>query len=233
MHTAKGCIEEVYLDGRRAARISCPPALIPAPGQYLLATCDSDQQAALAQAVYSAGICPGGFFAAPALPVHWLPGARLNLRGPLGHGFSLPASARQVALVAFGGNGARVLALLEPALAQKAGVVLLADQPPAGLPLALEIQPLAALSETAPWAAYLAIDLRRPQLPALLNLVTPEQNGAYANKKPIPARGIIQLLIETPVPCGGLADCGACAVSLRPSALPRLACKDGPVFDLA
>jgi hypothetical protein len=32
------------------------------------------------------------------------------------------------------------------------------------------------------------------------------------------------------MPCAGLADCGVCAVELRRGW--KLACKDGPVFDL-
>jgi ferredoxin len=38
-----------------------------------------------------------------------------------------------------------------------------------------------------------------------------------------------QMLIHTPVPCGGMADCGICAVTLRSGW--KLACKEGPVFD--
>jgi dihydroorotate dehydrogenase electron transfer subunit len=38
-----------------------------------------------------------------------------------------------------------------------------------------------------------------------------------------------QVLIHTPVPCGGVADCGVCAVTLRSGW--KLACQDGPVFD--
>src|SRR3972149_189112 len=102
MHIAKGCIEEIYLDGRRAARLTCPPALIPAPGQYLLAHAVTDSDSPLAHPVYSAGLCPGGFSASPPIPSNWLPGTELSLRGPLGHGFSLPAASRFVALAAFG-----------------------------------------------------------------------------------------------------------------------------------
>ncbi len=225
-------MEEIYLEGRRAALISCPPALIPAPGQYLLATSTAEPTGALAQPIYPAGSHPAGFYAATPLPPTWLPGTHLKLRGPFGRGFSLPPAARQVALAALDGNCTRVLALLEPALAQKASVVLLSDQPPAGLPIALEIQPLSALSETAPWAAYLALDLRRERLPALVSQLMLDPRSSYPSTRVIPARGIIQALIETPLPCGGLAECGACAVSLRPGSPTRLACKDGPVFDL-
>jgi dihydroorotate dehydrogenase electron transfer subunit len=39
-----------------------------------------------------------------------------------------------------------------------------------------------------------------------------------------------QVLVGTPIPCGGIADCGVCAVNTKSSWM--LACEDGPVFDL-
>lgn len=219
MHIAKSCIDEIYLDGRRAARLSCPPVLIPAPGQYLLAYNETDLDSPLAHPVYSSGTCLGGFYAAPPLPSNWLPGAELTLRGPLGHGFNLPVSSRFVALAAFGETCARLLALLEPALAQKAAIVLLTDNPPNGLPSAVEISPLSALPETAHWADYLAIDIPRAEIQDTLKPIQQLANSGYA-----------QIFIKTPVPCGGMAECGVCAVRLRKDY--QLACKDGPVFDL-
>ena len=42
-----------------------------------------------------------------------------------------------------------------------------------------------------------------------------------------------QVLVRTPLPCGGIAACGVCAVHLTGSSRDyRLACKDGPVFQL-
>jgi hypothetical protein len=40
-----------------------------------------------------------------------------------------------------------------------------------------------------------------------------------------------QVLIHTQMPCGAAAECGVCAVTTRSSW--KLACKDGPVFDMA
>lgn len=226
MHTAKGCIEEVLLDPSRAARISCPPGLVPAPGQYLLAGPPGDPASVIPHPLFLNAACRGGFFAAPPLPEGWHPGLELDLRGPLGRGFSLPGAARTVALADFNGAGARLLALLPAALAQKAGVALLSDHPGTGLPPELELLPLAALPETAPWADYLAVDLPRADLPELLDLLGLRPGSTRAR-----ARNM-QLLVATPLPCGGLAECGACAVNLPSMRGYRLACQDGPVFDL-
>jgi dihydroorotate dehydrogenase electron transfer subunit len=124
-----------------------------------------------------------------------------------------------VALAALGRNPARLLALAEPALAQNAGVVLLTDIIPYGLPAAIEISPLAALAEALRWADYIAFDLPRA---ALANLLREIREAAYASDG--------QALIETPIPCGGMGECGVCAIGLQKGY--RLACKDGPVFDL-
>lgn len=218
MQSAKGCIEEIYLDGPRAARLSCPSGLIPAVGQYLLASAENDP-AGLATPIFQAGPAPGGFLVAPPTPGFWYPGQLLDLRGPYGHGFSLPASARRVALIDFAGNSARLLGLLPAALAQKAAVTLLSDHPPAGLPPVIEISRLSALTETAAWADYLALDLPRAVLDSLLPLLISQCYNSYA-----------QALISTPLPCAGLAECGVCSVRTRHGF--RLACKEGPVFDL-
>src|SRR5688572_15079811 len=220
MHQDSGDLTEIYLNGKAAGRIRCDPRLIPAPGQYLPAWAAEDLSAPLATPVFSAGSCPGGFFAAPPLPLEWQPGTDLQLRGPLGKGFQLPPGARFVALAAFDeASCSRLLALLEPALAQRAAVVLLTDHPPEGLPAAVEISPLSALAETLRWADMLALDMTRAVLPTVLGHI---RDTSYSREG--------QVLIHTPIPCAGMGECGACAIRLRTG--HRLACKEGPVFDL-
>src|ERR671931_1764610 len=99
MHTGKGQVLELLLeDGRRQVRISCPSNLIPAPGQYLLA--GDGSMAPLPVPFFHTDSAPQGFIAMGSIPDFWTPGAELQLRGPLGRGFSLPLSARKVGLVA-------------------------------------------------------------------------------------------------------------------------------------
>jgi hypothetical protein len=101
-------------------------------------------------------------------------------------------------------------------------VALYTDASLPWLPAALEVQPLQNISESLGWADFLAIDI---PLASLSNL-RPTLGLGAGERLPCPG----ELLIETPMPCGGLADCGACAVPGRRGW--KLACKDGPVFDI-
>ncbi len=220
MRDGQAVIVEAYLDPVRACRIDCPPELVPAPGQYLLADLIRSDSP-LAEPIFPSEANSSGFIAAPPIPGTWRPGSILHLRGPLGRGFTLPASSRQVALVAFQNSPAALLALLGKALKLQAEVVLLDDHPPEALPLQVEVQPLASLSEVFEWADYVAVDVRRESLADLqssLNFMARLKN-----------RPETQILVHTPMPCGGLARCGVCTVTNNRKSL--LVCETGPVFD--
>jgi hypothetical protein len=225
---AEGKVVELTLvDGRTAARISCPPRMIPSPGAYLLAY-RPGSDAPLATPVF-AGRFFGGphhkgadtFLAAPPVPDGWTPGTRLYLRGPLGHGFTMPASARRIALVAWDVSPRRLLALLDAAFDQTAEVTLVCENLLDDLPLQVEVQPLRALAGVCSWADYLALDVEREAIPLL--------KQALGNINSLKIPGEAQILVRTPMPCGALAECGVCSVELRGGV--QLACDDGPVFD--
>lgn len=219
MHTGKGTVVETYFDGMAAARIACQESLIPSPGQYILAETDPGDTATLPVPLFRAGSINEGFYAAAPIPKSWTPGTPLNLRGPLGRGYSLPPASRAVGLAAFGDTIHRLAALIEPAINQGAGVALLTNQPPQGLPSELEIMPIDSLHEVIHWADYMAFDMPREMLPVFL--------------EKLPATGIqagAQMLLTTPMPCGGRGDCGVCSVSFKRGY--QLICKDGPVFDV-
>ena len=222
MQTGTGQVLELILeDGSRYMRVSCPPNLTPGPGQYLLASDGSD--AALPVPLFYTDSAPQGFVAAAPLRAGWSPGSLLHLRGPLGRGFSLPLAARRVALVAFDDSPARLKGLIRPALRQGAAVVLVGNSAPDTLPDDVEVQPLSVLNDILEWADYVAFDSARENL---------HQWKEELGKRNELASGMgAQILIRTPVPCGGIAECGICAVSLKTEW--KLACKDGPVFDWA
>lgn len=210
-----------------AARIAAPLAALPRPGQYLQAHDPTNPLAVLPVQLLLAGAQPSQirgegveFAVAGPLPVNWQTGARLQLRGPLGRGFTVPRGARRLALASSGRNPARLLPLL--AVAPGAAATVFCDMPPGELPSAIEVQPLAALPAALGWADYVAIDVepeRTEDLPILLGI-----------RENVPATLRGQALVTPPMPCGGLAQCGVCTLSTARG--PRLACEDGPVFDL-
>lgn len=220
MGSYSGRVVEVRTEaGETAATIACPARAVPAPGQYLQAEANGD---VLGSALFYRGEWPGGFQAAPPLPSGWEPGIPLSLRGPLGHGFRLPEGPHRLALVAGGESLARLLPLAEAALRREAAVTLFSDVSWPDLPAALEAYPLGALPEALPWADFLALDLRLEEINSL-----GERLGLSPGSQP-PCPG--QVLVYTSMPCAGLAECGVCAVQTRRGW--KLACVDGPVFDL-
>jgi NAD(P)H-flavin reductase len=219
MHIGTGRLVELILaDGYRYARIACAENLIPAPGQYLLASDGSDSP--LPVPIFYTDSAPKGFIS--TVSDQWNPGETLYLRGPLGRRFSLPVSARKVGLVAFDDSPARLRGLIPPALRQEASIVLVCDWKVEHLPDEVEIQPLSAMEEILGWADYIALDVSRENLHALQEKLE-QRNQLLAVKD-------AQILIRTSMPCGGVAECGVCAVVTKSGW--EMACKDGPVFDL-
>jgi hypothetical protein len=219
MQTGTGRIVELILeDGCRYARLSCADSLIPAPGQYLLASHGLDS--VLPVPIFHTDYAPQGFIG-PAAEA-WKPGDVLALRGPLGRGFSLPIAARRVGLIAFDSPPLRLRGLIPPALRQDASVVLLCDSSADHLPDEVEVQPVSAMKEIVQWADYIALDVERANVNTLME--------GLGQATPRLAPGAAQVLVRTPMPCGGLAECGVCALTTGSDW--KMVCKDGPVFDL-
>jgi hypothetical protein len=237
--------------GRLAAWIDCPPAAIPAPGQYIQAFSPVDPLSAIGTALFRGEVSAGlessrrGFLAAPPFPAAWAPGTPLVLRGPLGHGFNL--SGQRLALAALGNSAARLLPLARETLQRGDAVALFTGAPLPALPASIEIYPLSSLPEALAWADCLAIDLPLEALPRLRASLGLDKGDRLMFP--------VQVLVDTPMPCAGLADCGACAVPARRTRERHtssqrtssqrtsgwrtpgwrtflLACVDGPVFNL-
>ncbi len=216
MHTGTGRIVELLLEDECLyARIACDESLIPGPGQYLLASHDSSS--ILPVPIFHTDSAALGFIG-PAQET-WKPGDMLSLRGPLGHGFSLPASARKIGLIAYDSPPSRLRSLAAPAIQQGSSVVLLCDSSADHLPDEVEVQPVSALGEIMQWADFIALDIARENLKEFLEKWTPRS-----------LRGGSQVLVRAPMPCGGMAECGICALTTRSEW--KMVCKDGPVFDL-
>jgi len=220
--TFESTLTEITLSpGGIGGVLACPPRLQLQPGQYLLGTVP-ELAAPLASALFPADIQSGLLRLAAPLPQTWTAGMILRVRGPLGHGFTLPALARRVALADPNHSAERLAPLMTAALAQGAAVVLFSATSPADLPAEVESLPLEQLAEAPAWADYLALDLTTAQAANWRKLL------AIPPGQPCPCS--TETLIVTAIPCGGQAECGVCAVQTRSGW--RLGCKDGPVFPL-
>lgn len=219
MKIGEGQLFEIYLDS--SIRIICPPELIPAPGQYILAHA-SGSDSPLAVPVFFSDSAPNGFRSAPMMNSSWNPGTRLNLRGPLGRGFSIPSFARKVALIAFDESPARLRGLILIALKLDAEVVLVSDSALDDIPEVVEVQPLQAMTDIYQWADYAAFDVARENLNQL------KEKFGRMNQAKSPREA--QVLVRAPMPCGALAECGVCALTIRHEW--KMICKDGPVFEM-
>jgi dihydroorotate dehydrogenase electron transfer subunit len=219
MKNGQGQLFETYLDS--SIGIHCDPELIPTPGQYLLAH-SRGSDSPLAVPVFFSNSTPNGFRSAPLLDSSWRPGTQLNIRGPLGHGFSIPTFARKVALIVFDDSPARLRGLISIAMKLDAEVVLVSNSVMEDMPEAVEVQPLQAMFEIFHWADYAAFDVARD------NLIHLRENFGKKDQAKGPREA--QVLVRAPMPCGAIAECGVCALTIRREW--KMICKDGPVFEL-
>ena len=144
-----------------------------------------------------------------------------------GNGFSVPESARRLVLAALGDGIERLLPLVEQALQMDTAVALFTDCAFLALPTAVEVYPLNALPEAIEWADALCCDLPIDSLPDLRQAL----GMGSGDRLPYHA----EVLIDSAMPCGGLAECTVCAVPVRAYRAHRrwkYTCRDGPVFDL-
>src|SRR5512139_3106097 len=142
MRIQQAQVTEIRLqNGLFFAWIECPESMVPAPGQYAMAHALEDRDDPLAVPLFPAEIAVQGFLAAPPIPGYWEPGITLQLRGPLGNGFSLPPSLQRLALVALGNTTSRLVPLIQANLE----IALVTDLCENRLPSALEIMPVNSL----------------------------------------------------------------------------------------
>jgi hypothetical protein len=114
-----------------------------------------------------------------------------------------------------------LLALAELALEKNCPVVFFGDTSDS-LQLSAEVEayPLDSLLELSGWADQLAVSIPLDRLPDLNEIL-----GLSAMSH---TRIPIEVLVLSPMPCGGIGKCGVCAYQHGRKWL--LACEDGPVI---
>ncbi len=228
------------------------------PGQAVLVRCappESDDPL-LRRPLFLAGADPGTdtielLLAPMERGLAWLAaqpvGARLDLYGPIGAGFTLDGRARNL-LLAGAGPAVPALLFLARVAAARAAVVLLiaateADLTPPPFLLPSDVEYLTSDAGDASLSALLGGAHRVP-LPALAGAPVAWADQLFlALTEPLVAplstvvragrlrweRGFAQAILAGAMPCG-FGVCLGCLVETRDGA--RLRCKDGPVFDL-
>jgi dihydroorotate dehydrogenase electron transfer subunit len=173
------------------------------------------------------------------------PDGNVSLIGPLGHGFDPPSTARRLLLVASSAHLGALLPLTtqKPEGSESPGfsIALLLSAPTAAnlypvqlLPPTLEVHVVTAdgscghrgstpelFPDLARWADCICIAGDPAIYPQLAEIVR-EVHVA-------PGRGFAQALVMPPLACG-VGACQGCAVPVAHGT--RLACIEGPVFDL-
>lgn len=221
-------LETILLEVRqigteRVGILDLPDKFLPHPGQYLPCQKFEDETKILSTYLFQSFDSHAQTTLGP-LPENWYPGDQIRFLPPQGKGFTLPPSARRMGLLALGVSPLRLLALIKLGLAQNAAIALFCDPKPSPnllnqLPAMLEVGSMASLQENLDWPDFLAVDLEIADLIRLTDL--------FGWSK-LPFEG--QVLVRTPMPCHGLAECGICALQTKHDI--RLACVDGPVFPL-
>ncbi len=233
-------------------RLSAPPLVSSLrPGQYILASTDFEyvRRPLFPIALEGDGL---SLLLSSNGPLRGLgPGDTVDCIGPLGRGFPLPRSARNLLLLAqangFGvseeQNGVSfLLPLIDQALVAGKNVLLVHEAPtgaqlfaPGGLPPGVEIRLLTL--DGSRGRAGKALDLL-PELAQWADQVYAVGNpdwyaaliGVLGEHRLRLSEGLAWGLIAPEImPCG-MGVCGGCAVETRRGY--RYPCTDGPVFDL-
>jgi hypothetical protein len=78
------------------------------------------------------------------------------------------------------------------------------------------------MQEIYQWADYAAFDVGRENLHQL--------REKFGRKEQARSPHEAQVLVRASMPCGALAECGVCAITIRHEW--RMICKEGPVFEI-
>jgi hypothetical protein len=210
------------INGEICVQLKTQPFLQPIAGQFYQAFA-ADSEDLLPTLLYPCRVSSTELLLCGDIPKSWTPGTELHLRGPRGNGYHLPPLTRRVALTTLDlYNVNRLLALADTALTNRAEVSLFTNQHPSDLAPEIEVLPLEELTQAKDWADYLAA------------VLPPDQVNAFRNSLMlIPGRKTpftVEIMLEISMICDESSACGVCSVFT--SRGWRMACKDGPVFEL-
>jgi dihydroorotate dehydrogenase electron transfer subunit len=218
-------------------------------GQFLMIRCASPgvSDPMLRRALFVAAAEPALgqialLFTADDIGLRWLtrcrPGEQIDILGPFGRPLGVDARTRTLLLVGEGpglpalmlaarevlgrgGSATLIAAAPEPALLPPAWLLPGEIEYQSGIGQATELLADQTYRPAIAWADQLISALPIDQAPRLRDSI---RAGRIRWD-----RGFASVLLQQAIPCG-TGVCSACALDLRKG--PRLACTDGPAFDL-
>mgnify|MGYP003971179365 FL=1 len=226
MEYFRGQITEIRVNGNgeTQAIIHAQDKNIPSPGQYLQAWNPADSDSPLPISLFPSGYFDDrAFLSAPPFPSKWKPGDELQLRGPLGRGFSHGLTVTRLGLISLDDSPDRLMAFADLVLNKNIEVALFSDTLPPKISTQIEVNPLSIANQAFKWADSVAIDTRPTSIEDILKKIGISPGESF----PCPT----EILINIPMPCAGIAKCGVCTLSDGKNK-SLLTCEDGPVFSL-
>jgi hypothetical protein len=228
MKTQSAVVHQVsHRFGLPAITLKAEQPLVFVPGQYLAVSSRFEQDNQIPLSLFIENSNKNEISIGSPAPPNWYPGHEIMFRGPLGQGFCLPLMFTRLALVGFDDNPNRLMALVNHTFNQNVDIVMAGDfisNPVIArdIPAHVELTKLDRLDDLFSWADYIAVDLPLFRIQELNKILrtTPINSP----------RGEMQVLIYTSMPCAAIAECGICAVKTIKGY--KLACQDGPVFNL-
>jgi hypothetical protein len=214
-------IQELKVVGEKIwVRLALPDQLNPPAGRYLQAW-ELQNTDLLATTLFPVGFIRGWFASSDGIPPLWRAGTALRIKSPLGNGFQLLSGIQRLGLLDLTDSQAAFLIPAIPqALESNAAVSVCSLGMSESLPEVVELLPLSAQLDLISWADCLLISLFPNSLVSAFGPL----------RKELSRLGLAaQILVIAAMPCGGIAECGLCAIDGTKRVL--LACKDGPVFD--
>lgn len=193
------------------------------PGQYYKAN-HSQLPSILPSTIFPIEINENGYLKIDNIPKTWQPGDIIQIWGPLGSGFSVPAMINSLGILSYENDPIRLLSLIALPGLQKVRVTLFCDELDTSLlsrlPVRVEILPLSAITDLKGELDFLAIEVELKHIKLL------KESLLYPAKIWAELPG--QVLVLTEMPCSGMGDCRVCAIKTKNGW--KRACKDGPVF---
>jgi hypothetical protein len=226
MKTLSGTVSRIWETfGQLAADITCSGGMAVIPGQYLSINIP-DQISTIPDICFPLRINDQLLQVSP-VPNDWRPGQQVEVRGPYGHGFSVPQISKKVCLVCWDRHPNRMMDLLQKIIRDHKEVILVWDAfqqavDSLSIPEDVEIMGLPNLEDALRWADFVGMDCPVN----LLSQVAIHKSTLISGLLTCP----IQILVSTQMPCLGIAECGICSITVRKGY--KLTCKDGPVFNL-